>query len=174
MFKIYVLPIAAFLFIAPTFIEPAAAVPLIPHGLTTEPHHPMHSPCIIEVARTTTAARTGTVAGTATAAATTVVIGTGRGRRWYGGRWWPYGVGSCWRASPVGYVWGMWLKVPFFFFKKKKKKKKKLTRRWVGKGQIMAQSGHCRRPRLSAIGVTAECAGRPARSRWWKSITMKE
>ena len=29
----------------------------------------------------------------------------GTGRRWYGGRWWAYGVGSCWRASPIGYVW---------------------------------------------------------------------
>ena len=25
-----------------------------------------------------------------------------------------------------------------------------------------------------AFGGEAECAGRPARSRWWKSITMKE
>lgn len=26
-------------------------------------------------------------------------------RRWYGGRWWPYGVGSCWAPSPIGFVW---------------------------------------------------------------------
>ncbi len=29
----------------------------------------------------------------------------GTGRRFWRGRWWPYGVGSCWRASPIGYVW---------------------------------------------------------------------
>ena len=29
----------------------------------------------------------------------------GRGRHWYGGRWWPYGVGVCWAPSPIGYVW---------------------------------------------------------------------
>ena len=27
---------------------------------------------------------------------------------------------------------------------------------------------------MSPLGVIAECAGRPARSRWCKSITMKE
>ena len=26
------------------------------------------------------------------------------GRHW-GGRWWPYGVGSCWRWTPIGFVW---------------------------------------------------------------------
>lgn len=29
----------------------------------------------------------------------------GTGRRYWRGRWWAYGVGSCWRASPIGYVW---------------------------------------------------------------------
>jgi hypothetical protein len=29
----------------------------------------------------------------------------GTGRRYWRGRWWPYGVGSCWRWSPIGYVW---------------------------------------------------------------------
>jgi hypothetical protein len=29
----------------------------------------------------------------------------GTGRRYWGGRYWPYGVGSCWRPSPIGYVW---------------------------------------------------------------------
>jgi hypothetical protein len=29
----------------------------------------------------------------------------GHVRRWYGGRWWPYGVGRCWAPSPIGYVW---------------------------------------------------------------------
>jgi hypothetical protein len=29
----------------------------------------------------------------------------GTGRRFWRGRWWAYGVGSCWRASPIGYVW---------------------------------------------------------------------
>jgi len=29
----------------------------------------------------------------------------GTGRRFWGGQWWPYGVGACWRASPIGYVW---------------------------------------------------------------------
>jgi hypothetical protein len=26
-------------------------------------------------------------------------------RRFYGGRWWPYGVGACWLMTPIGYVW---------------------------------------------------------------------
>jgi hypothetical protein len=29
----------------------------------------------------------------------------GPGRRYWGGRWWAYGAGSCWRRSPIGYVW---------------------------------------------------------------------
>lgn len=29
----------------------------------------------------------------------------GSGRRYWHGRWWPYGVGSCWRNSPIGFVW---------------------------------------------------------------------
>jgi len=30
----------------------------------------------------------------------------GRGRRYWRGRWWAYGVGSCWRLTPDGfYVW---------------------------------------------------------------------
>ena len=26
-------------------------------------------------------------------------------RHFWRGRWWPYGVGSCWRRSPIGFVW---------------------------------------------------------------------
>jgi hypothetical protein len=26
-------------------------------------------------------------------------------RRFWNGRWWPYGVGSCWRRTPIGFVW---------------------------------------------------------------------
>jgi hypothetical protein len=29
----------------------------------------------------------------------------GAGRHYWNGRWYAYGVGSCWRASPIGYVW---------------------------------------------------------------------
>ena len=29
----------------------------------------------------------------------------GHVRRFHGGRWWPYGVGSCWAPSPIGFVW---------------------------------------------------------------------
>lgn len=29
----------------------------------------------------------------------------GARRRFWHGRWWPYGVGTCWRATPIGYVW---------------------------------------------------------------------
>jgi hypothetical protein len=30
----------------------------------------------------------------------------GHGRRYWRGRWWAYGVGSCWRITPAGYyVW---------------------------------------------------------------------
>lgn len=26
-------------------------------------------------------------------------------RHYWRGRWWAYGVGSCWRSTPIGYVW---------------------------------------------------------------------
>ena len=29
----------------------------------------------------------------------------GTGRRFWRGRWWAYGVGHCWRSTPIGYVW---------------------------------------------------------------------
>ena len=29
----------------------------------------------------------------------------GARRHYWGGRWWAYGVGSCWRLAPIGYVW---------------------------------------------------------------------
>jgi hypothetical protein len=29
----------------------------------------------------------------------------GTGRRYWRGRWWAYGVGSCWRWTEIGYVW---------------------------------------------------------------------
>jgi len=29
----------------------------------------------------------------------------GTGRHYWRGRWWPYGVGDCWRPSPIGFVW---------------------------------------------------------------------
>ncbi len=29
----------------------------------------------------------------------------GHARRYWGGRWWAYGVGSCWRWTDIGYVW---------------------------------------------------------------------
>jgi hypothetical protein len=29
----------------------------------------------------------------------------GPGRRYWRGRWWAYGVGSCWRWTDIGYVW---------------------------------------------------------------------
>ena len=29
----------------------------------------------------------------------------GTGRRFWRGQWYPYGVGSCWLFSPIGYVW---------------------------------------------------------------------
>jgi hypothetical protein len=33
------------------------------------------------------------------------VGGGGHGRRFWHGRWWNYGVGSCWRWTPAGYIW---------------------------------------------------------------------
>jgi hypothetical protein len=29
----------------------------------------------------------------------------GTGRRFWRGRWYAYGVGPCWRSSPIGFVW---------------------------------------------------------------------
>ena len=52
-----------------------------------------------------TSASASELAGVASAAAITAAGWYGTGRRWYGGRWWAYGVGRCWRMSPIGYVW---------------------------------------------------------------------
>ena len=32
------------------------------------------------------------------------IAGGGRGRFWHG-HWYGYGVGSCWRSTPAGYIW---------------------------------------------------------------------
>jgi len=29
----------------------------------------------------------------------------GTGRRYWHGQWYDYGVGACWLATPIGYVW---------------------------------------------------------------------
>jgi hypothetical protein len=31
--------------------------------------------------------------------------GHGHGGHWWHGRYWGYGVGSCWRWTPAGYIW---------------------------------------------------------------------
>jgi len=99
MFKIYMLPIAAFLLIAPTFIEPAAAVPLIPHGLTTAAP-PSDAQSVYYRGRAYYRGGRSRYGGRYYGG-----YWYGTRRRYYGGRWWPYGVGSCWRVSPIGYVW---------------------------------------------------------------------
>ena len=108
MFKIYVLPIVTFLLIAPTFIEPAAAVPLIPNGLTTAAPPPdAQSVYYRGRAYYHGGARTGMAAGTATAAATTGVIGTGRddvGTAVAGGPMASAVAGGCLPSVTYGYV----------------------------------------------------------------------
>ena len=110
MFKIYLLPIAVSLLIVPTFIEPAGAVPLIPHGLATAAPPFDAQPVYYRgraVVRGGPYHRGAVVRGGAYRVGGRYYGGYwyGTGRRWYGGRWWPYGVGSCWRAFPIGYVW---------------------------------------------------------------------
>ena len=29
----------------------------------------------------------------------------GRGRHYWNGQWYAYGVGPCWTSTPIGYVW---------------------------------------------------------------------
>jgi hypothetical protein len=114
MSKIYLLPIAAALLIAPATLARVQASPLMQHGLEAAVPE-----SIAEVVRggggrgggyRSAAVRGG---GVAVRGGRVAVrggayrggVGVGGGRRWYGGRWWPYGVGSCWSPTPAGYIW---------------------------------------------------------------------
>jgi hypothetical protein len=116
MSKIYLLPIAAALLIAPPMFARVQASPLIQHGLEVSIPE-----SIAETVRGGGGGRGGSYRGGAAVRSGGVAVRRGGvavrggvyrggvgvvgGRRWYGGRWWPYGVGSCWSPTPVGYVW---------------------------------------------------------------------
>ena len=46
-----------------------------------------------------------TVMATLVTVTTITTMGHGHGGRWWHDRWWGYGVGSCWRWTPYGYIW---------------------------------------------------------------------
>jgi hypothetical protein len=125
MSKIYMLPIAAALLIAPATLVRVQASPLIPHGLEAAIPLSIAEPVRGGggrggggrggggfrgggAYRGGAAVYRGGGAAVVRRGAVGVGVGVGvvgTGRRWYGGRWWPYGVGSCWLPSPGGYVW---------------------------------------------------------------------
>jgi hypothetical protein len=116
MSKFYMLPIAAALLIAPATLARVQASPLIPHGLEAAIALSIAEPVRGGGGRGGGGFRGGggyrggaavyRGGGGAVVRRGAVGVGVvGTGRRWYGGRWWPYGVGSCWTPSPVGYVW---------------------------------------------------------------------
>jgi hypothetical protein len=116
MSKFYLLPVAAALLIAPLTVAQVKASPLIQHGLEAAV-----APSIAEPVRggggRSGGGRGGMRGGAAVRGGGVAVRGgvyrgvavrggvVGGGRRWYGGRWWPYGVGSCWSPIPGGFVW---------------------------------------------------------------------
>jgi hypothetical protein len=121
-----VVPIAIALAVTPLCLGPAQAVPPVAHGLAApanvEPVAYVRGPrggAAVRGPRGGVAVRGpgGGVAvrgpGGGVAARGAYRVGGryyggvwyGHVRRFYGGRWWPYGVGSCWARSPIGYVW---------------------------------------------------------------------
>jgi hypothetical protein len=118
--KIYLLPIAAALLIGPATLARVQASPLIQHGLEAAVPQSIAEP--VRGGGRGGGGRggggyrgggVGRGGGFAVRGGGVAVRGggyrgvgvVGGGRRWYGGRWWPYGVGSCWSPVPGGYVW---------------------------------------------------------------------
>ena len=91
------LPIAiALVMIPPFLVERANAIPLAAHGLSTLAPASDAQPVYW---------RGGYRGGWRVGGRYYGGVWYGHVRRWYGGRWWPYGVGSCWAPSPIGFVW---------------------------------------------------------------------
>jgi hypothetical protein len=118
MSKFYLLPVAAALLIAPLTVAQVKASPLLQHGLEAAVGQSIAEPVRGGGGRGGggrggmrggAAVRGGGVAvrgGVYRAGGVAVRGGVvGGGRRWYGGRWWPYGVGSCWSPIPGGFAW---------------------------------------------------------------------
>jgi hypothetical protein len=123
MSKFYLLPVAAALLIAPLTVAQVKASPLVQHGLEAAVAQSIAEPVRAGGGRGGggggfrggAAVRGGGVAvrggvyrggGVAVRGGGYRGVGVaGGGRRWYGGRWWSYGVGSCWSPIPGGFVW---------------------------------------------------------------------
>ena len=113
MFKNYLLPIAAVavaLLMAPTYLERAEASPFIPHALAAAAPASDVQPVYWRRGyyggwHRGYGWRRGYYGGWRIGAPYYGGIWYGPRRHWYGGRWWPYGVGTCWRPAPMGYVW---------------------------------------------------------------------
>jgi hypothetical protein len=113
------LPITIALMTFPLCLGPADAIPLATHGLSPPSNVQLvrvvvrgpHGGAAVRGPRGGVAVR-GPHGGVAVRGGAHRIGGRyyggvwyGHVRRWYGGRWWPYGVGSCWTSSPIGYVW---------------------------------------------------------------------
>ncbi len=121
MSKIYLVPIAAALLIAPATLARVQASPLVQHGLEAAVPDSIAEVVRGGGGRGGGGRGGGGYRGGAAVRSGGVAVRSGRvavrggvyrggagvvgGRRWYGGRWWPYGVGSCWSPTPGGYVW---------------------------------------------------------------------
>lgn len=96
MLKKYLLPVAVALAMVPAYLHRADASPFIPHALAAVAPASAAQPVYW---------RRGYYGGWRIGRPYYGGIWYGPRRHWYGGRWWPYGVGTCWRPTPVGYVW---------------------------------------------------------------------
>ena len=111
MFKKYLLPIAAVaaaLTMAPTYLERADASPFIPHALAAVAPAFDVQPVYWRggyYRGWRGGYYRGWRGGWRIGAPYYGGVWYGPERHWYGGRWWPYGVGTCWRPAPMGYVW---------------------------------------------------------------------
>jgi hypothetical protein len=114
------LPIAIALSITPLCLVEAQATPPVAHGLTTPSNVQLayvrgrRGGAAVRGPRGGVAVRgpRGNVAVRGPGGRGAVVgrryyggVWYGTGRRFWHGQWWPYGVGSCWRSSPIGFVW---------------------------------------------------------------------
>jgi hypothetical protein len=119
MSKFYLLPVAAALLIAPLTVAQVKASPLVQHGLEAAVAQSIAEPVRAGGGRGGGGRGGGVRGGAAVRGGGVAVRGgvyrgggvavrggvVGGGRRWYGGRWWPYGVGSCWSPIPGGFAW---------------------------------------------------------------------
>jgi hypothetical protein len=82
-----------------SIVGAVAATLMIPAGLSAQPYGGPYVPS--PAARGVVVERGGPIIGRRYHGG----IWYGTGRRFWRGRWYAYGVGPCWRPSPIGFVW---------------------------------------------------------------------